>query len=499
MQRGDRTVFTPPVPESHYPDGRGRQLRFGVQRGRVGMNDDVFWDHLLGHIDDRRLVPVVGPELTIINTGDIEQTFSSLIGQRLANKYRLSKSSAVTTIGEAVEAILQREGRDEVDLLYPAVNRIIKELNPAPGNALRDLAAIEDLRLFVSTTPDRLLAQALNEVRFRGSELTRELTFSPTQSTSGQADSAHAASPTETVVLNLFGQAASTPEYAIHEEDKLEWLHALLPDAARLPGWLAHKLRHQPMLFVGCEIPDWIGRFLLRLSSTERLSDERKQFFFVGTSDSQVPSLSDFFATYCRRPLVQQLEMEPSAFVSELRERCGIQDTAGQPTFGPGVPVVPYGPHGSATPSIFISYMREDVDAAQRLAHAISELGGEVWLDARRIEAGDDWEKETLTAIGESVRLFVPIISANTERVREGYVFREWAEALERSSRISSGRFIVPVIIDEDYGGDPSRYEKGRKYFGRLNFGEAPAGNPDAVLTATLTAEIDAISRPGAA
>ena len=341
MQRGDRTVFAPPVPEPHYPDGRGCLAAIRCPRGRVGMNDDVFWDHLLGHIDDRRLVPVVGPELTMINTGDVEQTFSSLIGQRLASKYHLSTSSAITTIGEAVEAILQQEGRDEVDLLYPAVNRIIKELNPAPGNALRDLAAIDDLRLFVSTTPDRLLAQALNEVRFRGSELTRELTFSPTQSTSEQADSAQAAAPTDTVVLNLFGQAASTPEYAIHEEDRLEWLHALLPDAARLPGWLAHKLRHQPMLFVGCEIPDWIGRFLLRLSSTERLSDERKQFFFVGTSDSQVPSLSDFFATYCRRPLVQQLEMEPSAFVSELRERCGKRDATGQPTFGTGVPVAP--------------------------------------------------------------------------------------------------------------------------------------------------------------
>ncbi len=463
------------------------------------MKDDVFWDHLLGHIDDRRLVPVVGPELTIINTGDAEQTFSSLIGQRLASKYRLSSSSTVTTIGEAVEAILQQEGRDEVELLYPAVYRIIKELNPSPGNALRDLAAIDDLRLFVSTTPDRLLAQALNEVRFRGSELTRELTFSPSQSTSEQADSARAAAPTDTVVLNLFGQASSTPEYAIHEEDRLEWLHALLPDAARLPGWLAHKLRHQPMLFVGCEIPDWIGRFLLRLSSTERLSDERKQFFFVGTSDSQVPALSDFFATYCRRPLVQQLEMEPSAFVSELRERCGKPDATGQPTFGTGVTVASYGPHGSATPPIFISYMREDAEAAQRLADAISELGGAVWLDVRRLEAGDDWEKEVLTAIGETVRLFVPIISANTEREREGYVFREWAEALERSPRISSGRFIVPVIIDEDYEGDPSRYEKGRKYFGRLNFGGAPAGDPDAGLTAMLAAEIDAITRPGAA
>ena len=49
----------------------------------------------------------------------------------------------------------------------------------------------------------------------------------------------------------------------------MEWLHALLPDAARLPEWIADRLRHQPMLFIGCEIPDWIGRFLLRMSSTD--------------------------------------------------------------------------------------------------------------------------------------------------------------------------------------------------------------------------------------
>ena len=111
------------------------------------------------------------------------------------------------------------------------------------------------------------------------------------------------------------------PEYAIHEEDRLEWLHALLSDAASLPDWLDYPLRHQPMLFVGCDIPDWLGRFLLRMSSNTRLSLERKQFFFVGSSTSYEPSLSDFFATYCRKSLVQQLEMEPAAFVAELRAR----------------------------------------------------------------------------------------------------------------------------------------------------------------------------------
>ena len=130
------------------------------------------------------------------------------------------------------------------------------------------------------------------------------------------------ASATDTVVLNLFGQATSTPQYAIHDEDQLEWLHALLSEWASLPEWLASPLKHQPMLFVGCEIPDWLGRFLVRMSSTSRLSMERvQQFFIVGNSISREPTLSTFFTTYCRKTLVRQLDMEPTTFVSELRER----------------------------------------------------------------------------------------------------------------------------------------------------------------------------------
>jgi len=55
------------------------------------------------------------------------------------------------------------------------------------------------------------------------------------------------------------------------------------------------------------------------------------------------------------------------------------------------------------------------------------------------------------------------------------------------------------VIVDDDCDGDLSRYPKGRKYFGRLNFGSATKGEPDAALTAMLTDEIDALSPRGAA
>ena len=64
-------------------------LSAGVDAIRsMGVNEDNedFWDDLLAHIRQRVLVPVVGPDLTVVNVGNTEQTFTSLIGQRLAER-----------------------------------------------------------------------------------------------------------------------------------------------------------------------------------------------------------------------------------------------------------------------------------------------------------------------------------------------------------------------------------------------------------------------------
>ena len=143
--------------------------------------------------------------------------------------------------------------------------------------------------------------------------------------------------------------------------------------------------------------------------------------------------------------------------------------------------------------------MREDAAPARRLSEAITSLGGDVWLDEQRLRPGDAWEPEILTAIRGSVRLFVPIVSANTEREEEGYVFKEWNEAVERARGIPRRRFIVPVIVDEDYQGDPTRYRTIPDAFRDFHFGRAPAGEPDTGLLETLTEEIRAMRRGHAA
>jgi TIR domain-containing protein len=455
--------------------------------------DEDFWDDLLAHIRHRVLVPVVGPDVTVVENGNTDQTFSTLIGQRLVERWNLSVSPGPTSMDEAVAAFVRERGQDEIERLYRVINDIIEQVDPEPAEALRHLAAIDDLRMFVSTTPDRVLAKAINEVRFGGRPITRELSFSPNQSTSEQSRNAQPASASDTVVLNLYGQAASTPQYAIHEEDRLEWMHALLSDRASLPDWVSYQLKEHPLLYIGCEIPDWLGRFLLRMSSNSRLSMERIPFFLAGCSASREPSLSSFFTTYCRKTLVQQMDIEPAEFVAELRARWQKQAASRPPEVG-----LPNVAPAADNPTIFISYMREDADAARRVCDAITSLGGDVWFDQRRLSPGDAWEREILSSISRNVRLFVPIISANTERADEGYVFREWAEATDRALEIPSRRFIVPVVIDDDYDGDPSHFRQIPDAFRRLQFGRAPSGDPDLDLKAMLIDEIRAMRRVAA-
>ena len=137
----------------------------------------------------------------------------------------------------------------------------------------------------------------------------------------------------------------------------------------------------------------------------------------------------------------------------------------------------------SDTPTIFISYMREDADAARRLCDAIDELGGDVWLDERRLSPGDAWEREILTAFSRTVRLFVPIISANTERDGRRLRF----PGVEGGGRSIARAFWVAASSCPWLSTTTTRATRvvtGRcqMHFRRLHFGRAPAGDPDARL-----------------
>jgi hypothetical protein len=437
-----------------------------------------FWDDILGHLRDRVLLPVVGPELITVQDGERRVSLSRLLGERVAARYQLDVSgSTLSGLDDAVGAFLSARGSREAERLYRVVNDLLSGLGSPPPEALRQLAGIRDFRLFLSTTFDSLLARALDDVRFNGEPRTRELWFSPNQSTAEQQENARAPREADTAVFQLFGRASSTPQYAIHDEDVLEWLHVLLTETARLPEWLADELKASPILFLGCQFSDWVGRLLTRMTSKSRLSLESKQFFIVGESVARSPALTRFFQTFGGGSRVQVLDADPATFVAELSERWHKRNPPEQAP-----------PPAAGKGSIFISYVREDAEAARRLSAALADIGGDVWLDERRLQPGDRWEEEILASIRREVRLFLPVISKHTESREEGYVFKEWREAIERAKGIPPGgrRFIFPVVIDAEYDGNPSRYRQVPDAFTASHWGQAPGGAPDEGLVNAL-------------
>jgi TolB-like protein len=122
--------------------------------------------------------------------------------------------------------------------------------------------------------------------------------------------------------------------------------------------------------------------------------------------------------------------------------------------------------------TVFLSYAAEDAAAAERIAGALRAAGIEVWFDKSELRGGDAWDRQIREQIHDC-RLFIPVISANSERRDEGYFRREWSLAADRTRDMAHKRaFLVPVVID----GTPERGTSVPEKFHELQWTRLPGG-----------------------
>ncbi len=128
----------------------------------------------------------------------------------------------------------------------------------------------------------------------------------------------------------------------------------------------------------------------------------------------------------------------------------------------------------AATAAVFLSYAREDTDAARRIADALRGFGVEVWFDQNELRGGDAWDQKIRTQI-KTCALFVPMISATTQSRGEGYFRREWKLAVERTHDMAASRaFLVPIVIDATTESSAEVPEE----FMRVQWTRLPGGAP---------------------
>jgi len=111
--------------------------------------------------------------------------------------------------------------------------------------------------------------------------------------------------------------------------------------------------------------------------------------------------------------------------------------------------VMPEDTSTTGSRAVFLSYSREDTEAARRIADALRAFGMEVWFDQNELRGGDSWDAKIKKQIREC-SLFLPIISTHTQSRVEGYFRREWKLGVERTHDMAGGvAFITPVVIDD--------------------------------------------------
>ncbi len=108
----------------------------------------------------------------------------------------------------------------------------------------------------------------------------------------------------------------------------------------------------------------------------------------------------------------------------------------------------PAAPPPASAPSVFQSYASEDRAAARRLRDALAATGLDVWYDENELGGGDAWDQKIRRQIREC-DYFMPLISASTERRKEGYFRREWRLATDRTLDMADDvMFILPIVLD---------------------------------------------------
>jgi hypothetical protein len=432
------------------------------------------WQDLLYAIEEGKVVPIVGRDLLIVDTEEGPQPFHRVVASRLAGELGVRTELLPSEFDMNDVACAHKDVLKNPADLNRAVNRILRTLVFEPPEPLKLLGEIQPFQLFISTTVDTQLEDALAQVR--GCR-PATASFPPANET---LDFDEAAMKTQgSFVFHILGQASASSDFAVTEGQMLEQMHLFMTADGR-PQKLIAKLQKSHLLIIGVSFPGWLARFLLRVSRNRPLWEGRQITEVFADMGSLQTDFADFLAHFSSQQSHIYAGGSPVDFVRELHSRWFDLHPRNKPDQVVNAP-------SDWTPGcVFISYASEDRESAFKLADELTRAKLQVWID-RRLTAGDDYNARIRYHIKES-SAFVAVLSkhTNNESGPARYYGKEWYEACEVNKGFTGQdrRFLFPVVVDDSRPSSLGAIQKGT--FGN-NLAFAPRGEP----TVDLITEID--------
>lgn len=396
------------------------------------------WEKLTNMVLAGSVVPVTGPGLLSVDSapGKTELLYDRW-GRALAEEsgMQIPDTCPIPLLYYVTNHRCQELAAHE--LAYEIDDVVRRQEAPIP-EAVRKLAEMDCFPLYLTTTVDHQLKRALDRQRSSNGEGAHQILFSP-RGAKAQVDLPDEISREIPTVFHLFG--ATNPvdgAFAKTEDDLIQFSWSLL-DNSYAPDRLYQYLAQKTVLLVGCQFPDWLGRFLLYALHQNR--PDALNMYYVGGELER--GLEDFL----RRRKAKILRVsEPTDFVSELHRRWAARKPANAER-GPGQ----VAPAPMKTGSVFLSYAREDRPLVARIRAQLEAANIDTWMDETGLEPGVEFQQ----VIHDNIRqasFFLAFISRSLDAPdRPGrFLWKEWRWAEDVSlERRREDTFLQPICIDE--------------------------------------------------
>ncbi|WP_020589913.1 toll/interleukin-1 receptor domain-containing protein [Desulfobacter curvatus] len=432
------------------------------------------WEILIGLIKDELVVPVIGPEMLEVENDE----------GRLVPYYDLWGLEA------GKEAGIETEKFGNMPLLYQVAGHILMDSKSRIRNinrlavlvdyvvqrktwsipqVLEQIVDIKSFPLIVTTSIDHFLDKLMKK---SGKPFAR-IMFAPGGAGSEIDLPSNFNFRQNRALMQLFGATSRCPgTCAVTEDDLIEFSWSLL-DREYGPQNFYDYLQGKTVLLLGCNFPDWLGRFFVHALHANRKDVD---LWYVSKNDDM--GLRSFLERKGGKILSPY---SPGVFIAELYDRWlktlpeveDVSAAAHSPDFEQNL-LEPMKPG-----AVFISYIREDMESAVKIRSQMETAGIDTWMDSSALQSGDRWE----AVIEERIRkasFFVPLISGslnpdNWGGKRERFFLREWELARHSDSmRMPEDRYIRPLCLD-----DTTCEASFVRPFSKIHWSYAPGGKLD--------------------
>jgi hypothetical protein len=398
------------------------------------------WTELLNLIELKKVVPIAGRALSLVDAGDGSRVpVLDAVLDRLAKQLSIAPRDPPWTLSELfVESA--RNTRYSADSFHLMLRKELDSAQTVLG-PLKQLAEITDFRLLLSTGIDGFLERAVSEVRGATGEPVRTIAFAP----DGCYDLPGRLEDVDGVtVFKLLGGRETFPNWAVTVENALEFVIALHGEKYR-PVNLLDAIKDRHVLAIGCQIPDWLGRFFLRCLRGGPISAQRSTNFLVENAKDADKAFGEYLRQFSKSSFI--VPSDAAGFVDELNRRWKARQTT---STGTQQPVAQSRPAQSDAPhKVFLSYSHDDRGEAEQLYRFLATRRVDIWKDNEGgIPRGAAWDAEIRRRIADCA-CFVPLVTRNTARESDSYFWAEWNGAIDRTRRQDPRRrFIFPVMSE---------------------------------------------------